>query len=82
MVASIECAMAPKKAKALPSTFLGSTKMSPAMLEDMEKRGLISLGFGRVPLKTDVYAKPHSDEVVIFKDFFSAGLRFPQFRHH
>ena len=47
------------------------------MLEDMEKQGVISLSFGRVPLKTDVYAKPHSDEVVIFKDFFSAGLRFP-----
>ena len=26
---------------------------------------------------TDVYAKPHDDEVIVFKDFFPAGLRFP-----
>ena len=25
----------------------------------------------------EVYAKPEDGEVVIFKDFFSAGLRFP-----
>ena len=62
--------MALKKAKAPPSTFLGPTKMSPAILEDMEKRGVISPGFGRVPPKSEVYAKPHDDEVIVFKDFF------------
>ena len=43
----------------------------------MEKREVISPGFGRVPPKTEVYMKPHDDEVVVFKDFFSAGLCFP-----
>ena len=69
--------MAPKKNKAPPTTFFGQTKMTLPMLEDMEKRGILSPGFGRVPPKTEVYAKPREDEVVIFKDFFLAGLRFP-----
>jgi len=47
------------------------------MLEDKEKRGVLSPGLGRVPPKTEVFAKPHDDEVVVFKDFFPAGLRFP-----
>ena len=69
--------MAPKNAKAPPTTFFGPTKMSLAMLEDMEKRGIVSPGLGRVPPKTEVYTKPRGDEVVVFKDFFSARLRFP-----
>ena len=69
--------MAPKKSKASPTTFFGLTKMTLPMLEDMEKRGILSPGLGRVPLKTDVYAKPREDEVVVFKDFFLGGLRFP-----
>ena len=51
--------------------------MTLPMLEDMEKRGILSPGLGRVPLKTDVYAKPREDEVVVFKDFFLGGLCFP-----
>jgi len=69
--------MAPKKTKAPPTTFFGLMKMSLAMLEDKEKRGVLSPGLGRVPPKTEVFAKPHDDEVVVFKDFFPAGLRFP-----
>jgi len=69
--------MAPKKMKAPPTAFLGPTKMSLALMEDMEKRGVISPRLGRVPPKTEVYAKPHGDEVIVFKDFFPAGLRFP-----
>ena len=69
--------MAPKKNKFPPTTFFGPTKMTLAMLGDMEKRGMLTLGLGRVPPKIDVYAKPHDDEVIVFKDFFPAGLRFP-----
>jgi len=69
--------MAPKKNKAPPTTFFGPTKMTLAMLGDMEKRGVLSPGLGRVPPKTNVYAKPHDDEVIVFKDFFLAGLCFP-----
>ena len=63
--------MAPKKSEAPPTTFFGPTKMTLAMLGDMEKSGMLSPGLGRVPPKTDVYAKPREDEVVVFKDFFS-----------
>ena len=70
--------MAPKKDRAPPSTFLSPTKMSPAMLEDMEKRGVISPGYGWVSPKTDVHAKPYGDMVFIFRDFFSRlGSAFP-----
>ena len=69
--------MAPKKNKTPPTTFFGPTKMTLAMLGDMEKRGVLSPGLGRVPPKTNIYAKPHDDEVIVFKDFFLAGLRFP-----
>ena len=69
--------MAPNKSKFPPTTFFGLMKMSLAMLEDKEKRGVLSPGLGRVPPKTEVFAKPHDDEVVVFKDFFPAGLRFP-----
>jgi len=69
--------MAPKKSKAPPPTFFRLMKMTLPMLEDMEKRGVLSLGLGRVPPKTDIYAKPREDQVVVFKDFFLGGLRFP-----
>ena len=69
--------MAPKKNKAPPTTFFGPTKMTLTMLEDTEKRGVLSPSLRRVPPMTDVYAKPHDDEVIVFKDFFPAGLRFP-----
>ena len=77
MATSPDPAMAPKKSKALPTTFFGPTIMTLPMLEDMEKRGVVYPSLGRVPLKTDVYAKPREDEVVVFKDFFLAGLCFP-----
>ena len=62
--------MAPKKNKFPPTTFFGPTKMTLSMLWDMEKRGVLTPGLGRVPPKIHVYAKPHDDEVIVFKDFF------------
>jgi len=38
---------------------------------------VITAGEGRVPPKTEVYVKIEEDEVIVFKDFFSMGLRFP-----
>ena len=69
--------MAPKKSKFPPTTFFGQTKMTLAILGEMEKQGVLTPGLGRVPPETDTYAKPREDEVVVFKDFFPAGLRFP-----
>jgi len=50
--------MAPKKDKAPPTSFLGSIKMTRAMLKDLEDRGMIYARLGRVPPKADVYTKP------------------------
>ena len=69
--------MAPRKDKAPPSTFLGPRKMTRAMLKKMGDHRVITLGATKIPPKTEVYAKPEGDEVIVFKDFFSASLRFP-----
>ena len=74
---SLGLAMAPKKSKFPPTTFFGQTKMTLAMLGEMENQGVLTPGLGRVRPETDTYAKPREDEVVIFNDFFPAGLRFP-----
>ena len=69
--------MASKKSKFPPTTFFGQTKMTPAMLGELENQGVLTPGLGRVPLETETYAKPREDEVIVFKDFFPSGLRFP-----
>jgi hypothetical protein len=69
--------MAPKKRKFLPTTFFGLMKMTLAMLGEMENQGVLTPGLGCVPPETDTYAKPREDEVLVFKDFFPARLRFP-----
>ena len=50
--------MAPKKSKFPPTTFFGQTKMTLAMLGEMEKQGVLAPGLGWVPPETDTYAKP------------------------
>jgi hypothetical protein len=51
--------------------------MTPAMIRVMEKRDILEAGFVRAPPTGETSAKPHPDEVIIFRDFFTAGLRFP-----
>jgi len=70
--------MAPCKRVRFPPTFdLGKSYMTQAMIEDMVSRGILEAGLARAPLTGETEAKPHSDEVVVFPDFFIAGLRFP-----
>jgi len=52
--------------------------MTLGMIEDLEKRGVLEAGMARPPLDGEIEAKPHSDKVVVFRDFFIAGLRFPR----
>jgi hypothetical protein len=56
---------------------LGPTSMIEDMLWDLEDRCVVAPGFARFPPKTEVYAAPKDDKVVVFKDFFAVGLRFP-----
>ena len=51
--------------------------MTQGMIEDLEKRGVLEAGMARPPPDGEIEAKPQPDEVVVFRDFFIAGLRFP-----
>ena len=60
-----------------PTKVLRKSYMTQGMIEDLEKRGVLEAGMARPPPDGEIEAKPHSDEVVVFHDFFIAGLRFP-----
>ena len=51
--------------------------MTQGMIEYLEKQGVVGAGLARPPPAGETEAKPRSDEVVVFRDFFTAGLRFP-----
>ena len=51
--------------------------MTQAMIQDMERRGILEVGFAQVPPLRETLAKPHPDKVVVFRDFFATGLCFP-----
>ena len=56
---------------------LGKSYMTQGMIEDLEKRGVLEAGMARPPPDGEIEAKPQPDKVVVFRDFFIAGLRFP-----
>ena len=43
----------------------------------METRGVLEVGLARAPPAGETEAKPYPDEVMVFRNFFIAGLRFP-----
>ena len=51
--------------------------MTEAMIQDIERRGVLEVGYARAPPVGETMAKPRLDEVLVFHDFFVAGLRFP-----
>ena len=51
--------------------------MTQDMIEDMETRGFLEVGFARAPPAGETSAHSERDEVVVFREFFFAGLRFP-----
>ena len=60
-----------------PAKVIGKSYMTRGMIEDLERRGVLEAGMVRPPPDGEVEAKPQPDEVVVFHDFFIAGLRFP-----
>ena len=50
--------------------------MTEAMLKDLEKRKVITPNSAQVPPAGQTSAHPEADEVVVFWDFFTAGLHF------
>ena len=70
--------MAPcSSAKPLPTRALGLCSMTLEVLEGMILRGVVARDQVRAPPSGQTSARPEADEVVVFRDFFTAGLRFP-----
>ena len=51
--------------------------MTKNMLKDLENRSVIARGAVRLAPSTQTHARPEVDKVIVFKDFFTMGLRFP-----
>ena len=60
-----------------PTKVIGKSYMTRGMIEDLERRGVLGVGMARPPPEGEIEAKPNHDEVIVFRDFFIAGLHFP-----
>ena len=56
---------------------LGLSKMIPSLLDDLARRGFVSADCVRAPPTGETVAHPRVDEVIVFRDLFTAGLRMP-----
>jgi hypothetical protein len=59
-----------------PSLAFGESKVTSNVIREYEKAGFFSPGAGRAPLD-EIIPTPKAGEVVVFRDFFICGLRFP-----
>jgi hypothetical protein len=59
-----------------PSLVFGESKVTTNMIRDYEAAGFFPVGTGRAPLDEQTLT-PEADEIVVFRDFFTYGLRFP-----
>jgi len=71
--------MAPKRNQSggPTTTVLGLSKMTPSLLDDLARRGFVSADDVRAPPTGETVAHPRNDEVVVFRDLFTAGLQMP-----
>ena len=51
--------------------------MTSSLLDDLARRGFVSADDVRAPPTGETSARPRADEVVVFRDLFTAGLRMP-----
>ena len=58
-------------------TEIGLSKMTLSLLDDLALRGFVSADDVRSPPMGETVAHPRADEVVVFRDLFTAGLRMP-----
>jgi hypothetical protein len=66
-----------KRSKSLPASFIfGESKVTTNMNQAYEAAGYFPAGVGRAPLDEQI-PTPAPGEVVVFRDFFTCGLRFP-----
>lgn len=67
--------MAPKSS--YPTTLVfGKSLVIPELIKEYEEKGFFPCGDGRAPTSEETPTS-QPDEVVVFRDFFTAGLRFP-----
>jgi hypothetical protein len=59
-----------------PSIVFGESKVTANTIREYEKVGFFSPGAWRAPLDEQI-PTPRDGEVVVFRDFFICGLRFP-----
>jgi hypothetical protein len=59
-----------------PSLAFGESKVTSNMIREYEKARFFSPGTGRAPLDEQI-PTPRDGEIVVFRDFFFCGLRFP-----
>jgi hypothetical protein len=68
------------KAKAIgplpPSVVFGESKVTTNMVREYEAVGFFPSGTGRAPLDEQI-PTPVDGEIVVFRDFFVCGLKFP-----
>jgi hypothetical protein len=63
-----------KRSKALPAAFVfGESKVTADLIREYEAAGFSHTGSGRAPLDEEV-PTPKTDEIVVFRDFFTCGL--------
>lgn len=58
------------------TTVLGWSKVDEAIVANMVTKTMISTGAARAPPPDQSVAEPRKDEVIVFRDFFLAGLQF------
>jgi hypothetical protein len=59
-----------------PSLAFGESKVTSNAIREYERAGFFSPGAGRAPLD-ELIPTPKEGEIVVFRDFFICGLRFP-----
>jgi hypothetical protein len=60
-----------------PSLVFGESDVTTNMIKDYEAAGFFPVGTGRAPLDEQT-PTPEAGEVVVFRDFFTYGQRFPR----
>jgi hypothetical protein len=75
--ADVKDLIAAKQSGPLPPSFVfGESKVTANLIREYEAAGFFPAGNGRASLDKQV-PTPEEDEVVVFRDFFTCGLRFP-----
>jgi hypothetical protein len=75
--ADLKDLVAVKRSKPLPPSFVfGESKVTANLIKEYEVAGFFPVGTGRAPLDEEI-PTPEDDEIVVFRDFFTCGLRFP-----